>query len=393
MSHNPAQSRGAIKAFHHEINYALRKLRGNAPAMAAILAPYTSQLQMMLIQAAPSILPKPAANWPDGRKKTQDQVQHSSMDATCTVAAQGLPDQPKHSTGDANHLLKAQDSDETTMPMQRDVQSCSDTETWGSASPHRRHSRKPRCGRRAKAGLHAKNFEHCSRAASMENNVGVGSASSWNITLEALIETLDESLDDNRPCMVNAGSSSEDSGEDSVVDVGSESLEEIMPTPLDSGTCFAIEVCKGRQEPLGISLEQHAEAIVVSRIFASGAIARSRSRDTSLPNIAEGDLLLSVNGATDMDSIMSGIFSSTSLKIECMRGPYIPPTPSAVLRASVSETQRDDAEVEYEVLQRTSHSEHVCETDLAEARTAAAAMERHDLSKLIAERLARSKRS
>ena len=40
-----------------------------------------------------------------------------------------------------------------------------------------------------------------------------------------------------------------------------------------------------------------------------------------MAEIQDGDVLVSVNGATDMESIMAVIFKSTELQIECKRGP------------------------------------------------------------------------
>ena len=65
-----------------------------------------------------------------------------------------------------------------------------------------------------------------------------------------------------------------------------------------------MEVHKHAQEPLGMSLEEHAEAIVNSKIFDSGAIARTKLQDSTVPSLEEGDVLLSVNGAGDMGSII-----------------------------------------------------------------------------------------
>lgn len=405
MSHNPALRRGAIKAFHHEINYAVRKLRGNAPAMACLLEPYTKQLQKMLNQAAPDILPKaPTVQWPDWHKRGH--VQQNRMDAAAEVAAHSVPLPAEVGIPQATRMLKKQETEETALPARSDADSCSDTATWDSAPAARQHSRKPRRGRRAKARLHAQSFEQSSRAAFMEQQgeVGGASASSWNMTLTALIETLDDSLSDCGHCIESVGCSFDEqdahgSGIDSPAD---ELSEEAMPTCLDQGAAFAIEVCKLREEPLGVSLEEHAEAIVVSKVFVVGAIARTKLQDVSAPCIEEGDVLLSINGATDMASMMRIIFRSTNLTIECKRGPCSAVIPRALAAGSLSEDDHSndscrqpmEDEVEYPSLQPEGdqHSERMREMQLVDRRRVAAGIAQDDLSQLIAERIARSKR-
>ena len=166
-------------------------------------------------------------------------------------------------------------------------------------------------------------------------------------------------------------------------------------TSLDYGSPFTISVAKLRQEPLGVSLEDHSGTILVSKVFASGAVARARSQGRFVAKVQDGDVLVSVNGATDMESIMAVIFKSTELQIECKRGPYEVEDPFAPSIRSVC----DNCDLEdscSHVPERAGQFDHVQnlvrETDLTEKRLVAAGIGHHDLSQLIADRLARSRR-
>lgn len=384
------------------MNYAFRKLRGNSPAMAFIVAPYTAQLQKVLVQEAPNILPKPAAHWPDWRKKSD--VREDGVRAARPFPAEDPTSHAEEGGSLAVRVLRKQGTDDTTLPMQSDAQSCSDTETWTSSPSSRRHSRKPRRGRRAKARLHAQHFEDCSRTSYMQQagEAAGGFPSGWNVTLGALIESLDASSGDEGIGRDFLGCFSveqdgHDSADDSAADPGNASSEEIVP---NNGSTFVMEVRKRMQEPLGMALEEHADAIVVSKVFSSGAVASTRSQDNILPSIMEGDVVLSVNGATDMESIMSVIFSSTDLRIEYRSGPYTPMQTCVPSVGSAPETgcPEDDCNIVAEGvkgqrdLQQSQHLEHLREMDRADRRIVAAGIGRNDLSQLIAERLARSKR-
>ena len=226
------------------------------------------------------------------------------------------------------------------------------------------------------------------------------------MTLGALIESLHESIGDEAINMDFVGyhapeQEEQDSFVDSTAEPGNTCSEEIDPTSLHNWGLFMMEVHKRAQEPLGMSLEEHAEAIVVSKIFDSGAIARTKLQDSTVPSLEEGDVLLSVNGAGDMGSIMPVIFSATDLHIDCRRGPYKPPHTSAPSGESVLESGRQDEDCNIEAdgsiwdgrLQRTQSSEHLRQMDLADRRMVAAGIGQNSLSELIAERIARSRRN
>ena len=119
-----------------------------------------------------------------------------------------------------------------------------------------------------------------------------------------------------------------------------------------------------------------------------------------MANIKEGDVLVSVNGATDIESIMSNIFSSLTLKLELIRGPHVPKRPSAQCGASTSEkTEPEESRSRVEEckvgdggVESDQHLKKLRDMDLADKRKVTAGMGQGDLSQLIAERLARSRR-
>ena len=96
-----------MNAFYHEVNYAFRKLWGNAPATASILAPSTKQVQTMLIQAAPNILREPASHWPDWCNKVHEQQCH---------CVQGSSPHRTESISHTDRTLKQQETDDATCP-------------------------------------------------------------------------------------------------------------------------------------------------------------------------------------------------------------------------------------------------------------------------------------
>ena len=146
--------------------------------MASVLAPHTQQLQKMLNKASPKILPKPSVHWPHWRKQLHCQRRDKGIDSMFIAP----PTEPEKDCPENNRVLKKQATDETTLPMECDVLSCSGIGTWPSAVSGRQHSRKPRSGRRAKAKLHTENFERCGCMAIAERKFELGAASkgSWN---------------------------------------------------------------------------------------------------------------------------------------------------------------------------------------------------------------------
>ena len=163
MSSNPAFRRGALQAFHHEINYAFRKLRGNAPTVAAALRPHTQQLQKALMEVGGHTLPSPSAHWPPWQSSKKKQLPaKSGADHIAGV----VPEIVAPSVSKPR-VLAQHSTEETAVPTEDGPHSCSDTASWqGSFEEERRkrHSRKPRSGRRAKSRLHNGSFEDCVRS-------------------------------------------------------------------------------------------------------------------------------------------------------------------------------------------------------------------------------------
>ena len=182
-------------------------------------------------------------------------------------------------------------------------------------------------------------------------------------------------------------------------ELGDPSLAECIPLT-DYGSTFTVEVRKQRQEPLGITLEEHDGAIIVRSIFPDGSIARTNSGDNHLATIKQGDILAALNGATDIESIMSQIFASTFLQLDLIRGPFVlrhPSVPSVQARSCSSDIQEDVSCVEGDGARVgnvlcNAQLESLREQDNADRRQISAGIGQQELSQLIADRLARSRR-
>jgi hypothetical protein len=196
-----AVRRGALRAFHHQVGYAMRRLRHGCPVLAGELLPAVHELQKKIVHISPAVAEKGCdCRWPPWRRPTTETHQHrhpeqelEELQGSVSMAAPLLP-LPKRS-------FQQQDTEETCLNG-GDTQTISETEPWAdgsslldnlSAFSPRRHSRRPRRGRRAKSRRHQ---QECDEQVAMAVRRCDGpSADFWSRSMATLMEFMEEDLD------------------------------------------------------------------------------------------------------------------------------------------------------------------------------------------------------
>ena len=327
MSSNPAFRRGAIQAFHHEINYAFRKLRGNAPAAAIALAPHKRQLHQALVEVSPHMLLKPSANWPPWKSRSGE-----SSRATDDATSAGSRASMQVAIVDHCRMLKECFAEETVLPQDGDLRSCSDTESWPSCDDvsRKRHSRKPRCGRRAKARQRQDDMEMAMRSAEAESSFEhiAGGSGGWGATLGAIVEALGEDLEDSRRFLPGnlSGDAGAMSSEGSVED--HEDVDDERPLcskdeeklSCDLGSNFAVELHKRTGGALGMALVEQDGVIIVNGVY-EGPLQQWNEVCSKQAAVRVGDVLSTANGFSDISAIMSQCQRPGPIVLGMIRGP------------------------------------------------------------------------
>ena len=156
-------SREALRAFHHQIGFAYRRLKQGSPALAAMLRPATRTLQTGIRDCGHSVAPGGQAKWPPWEKSTRCSQQRKCCKQIDVQSSMADPCQMNTHTihvGSNHKVLKQHDTNETDIPAAEDDDAISLTESWADSSvsagalsaKRRTYSRKPRAGTRGSSG-------------------------------------------------------------------------------------------------------------------------------------------------------------------------------------------------------------------------------------------------
>ena len=192
-----AVRRGALRAFHHQIGYAVRRLRHGCPVMAGELLPTVHELQKKIVQISPRVADGGCeVKWPPWRQNKLKQLrqQHQpQQEVECNFLGAEADDNIV-----TKRALQQHDTDETCFT-EGGGDIISDTETWAdgaslldvlSAASQRHHSRRPRTSRRARSRAHQQEFvEQVALAARGSDAANVAT---WSQSMVALLECLEE---------------------------------------------------------------------------------------------------------------------------------------------------------------------------------------------------------
>jgi hypothetical protein len=93
-----AFSRGALRAFHHQLGFACRRLRHGCPTIADELLPATQELQKKIVQFSHRIPNKGnSCKWPPWRQHKQEQQQQRK--AMADLGSMPIPEEMGHDHG------------------------------------------------------------------------------------------------------------------------------------------------------------------------------------------------------------------------------------------------------------------------------------------------------
>ena len=295
-----AMRRGALRAFHHQVGYATRRLLQSCPVMSKKLLPTVRTLQVKVKELSPVAAENGCeVKWPTWSGSVD-------CEARSTVTKRRLQ---QHDTG-------------TTCATEDDVQTISATESWvdgsvlldnlsNSSRSHRRHSRRPRTGRRSKSRLHQLEFTQQTQLVSRES--AFASDSVGQQQLSALLECLEEDLhldsfgDDHRSlhgATEDAPLARQDEDEAALRADGDaeRDMASAMQLPTDVDTLpevFSVTVIKPRGVTLGVSLQQQNSGLLVEQVLPDGVVALWNSQCRSERQVVARDRIVSVNGSTD----------------------------------------------------------------------------------------------
>ena len=294
---------------------------------------------------------------------------------------------------------------DTTCFTQDEFSVISETDSWtdgtvlldspGAAS-NRRHSRRPRVGRRAKSRKHQEEYVQQSSLAARES---FGTAvDPWPQSLATLLECLEEDLTsnicDSGPCMAFGdplSSAREEHGSSNVSsgDV-SNSAEVVEET-------FSVRVIKPDRVSMGLSLQQHGEphreGLLIERVLPGGVVELWNAKCPESTKVAQYGKIVSINGFTDAERMLEACRSNGKLALQLLRGPFSeeafdePQAPAQPQEHNViqqEESEKDDEEEEDEAKAKQKSAQEEERKQLVLSSGAA------DIQRLLAERFARS---
>ena len=185
-----ASHRGAVQVFHNQIGFALRRLKRGHKSLAAEILPATRELRQKVSTILSQDFDLGAnARWPPWRGQP-----HFNQRLQPLVSNPGEVPCKKRQ-------LEVHASDTTMLP----EESCSETEQWSDTAslsssapasgpvPRRRHTKRPRRGRRAKSRAHSQMFAEISSRVSIDDGSS-GHEAVWASGLGSLLECMEENL-------------------------------------------------------------------------------------------------------------------------------------------------------------------------------------------------------
>lgn len=395
--------RGALRAFHHQVGYAARRLRQSCPVMCLKVLPAVQKLQLKVKELAPAADENGCdVKWPAW---------------CCSGDRETCPTVTKR-------ILQQHDTS-TTAATEGDVQTISETESWVDGSillgnlsnctvSRRHHSRKPRTSRRSKSRLHQ--FE-CAQQVSMaahESRSALGDAGHQQLSV--LLECLEEDLhldgygddcynvchaaEDACPSQQedDAAALSSDLNADSDAESGAAPGINLTRDAAIAHDCFTVKIIKPQGVSLGLSLQQQASGLLVERVLLDGVVALWNSKSKVTQQVATYDKIVSVNGSTDSEQMLSYCSASGSLTLEVLRGPFEeevaclhPPCPVLDPLNDLEQLQPSEEHVRTTAAENDRYrSEQV---KLKEERQLAMSSGAEDVQRLLAARLERSRLS
>ena len=337
-------SRGALRAFHHQIGFAFRRLKHSSPAFASTLLPAIRSVQTGIDECAPQVARGGHAMWPPwrgkkrSRQQQQQQPQQLSTDSTTVLF-------PNGSLGQlgmvwSSRALKQHNTDETGVPQEEDDEVISLTETWDDSvvsvdacSKTRKHSRKPRVGRRAKARTHLERFYHeHARASIAAVNESSGLAPMGFLT--ALIEGMEQDVEEDHAGLpALGGSQSQDIQSDvdqTIMTPAATSEAEGAGADL-AGTGgieafamepFEVKFLKRAGTSLGVAFNILWDGLLVTWVGEEGLVGMwNRGCDVEL-QVRSGDKVISSNGNYDPESMIEGFSRLGPHRLQVLRGPF-----------------------------------------------------------------------
>ena len=314
--------RGALRAFHHQVGYAVRRLRQGCPVLSVKLLPAVRALQHKIVEVSP-IVPEESCSvkWPPWGRKFEELPEHPN-------GTSATPESVDQSMSMTKRALRQHDTDTTCATGADDV--VSDTEAWTDGSSfmgdfsiacHLQHSRKPRKGRRAKSKLHQLAFAE--QVAMAARECSASSGSSWNQPMATLLECLEEEFAAEH-CMFQKLPSDEDAEADSSMShesVISQNAFALESVPMAERT-FMVEMVKPSGTSLGLSLQEYEEDLLIERVLPGGAVdVWNSQREVGYP-VSNLDRILRINGITGSQRMLDACRSSGQLVLEILKGPF-----------------------------------------------------------------------
>ena len=364
--------RGAVMAFHNRIGYAFRQFKREHRQLAAEVLSASKELRQKVSHV---IAENPPAridtSWPRWKgKKTNNET---------TIL------ESPHVGSTTRRKLEVHNSDSTTAP----EDSCSVTEAWSdSSSLHgslcsRRHSRKPRRGRRAKARAHSKLFEDTKSQGFQLESPALGE-SRWTGTLGTLSECMEEDIyGDCSDIFEGIAHPGVDRGLQLDAKIDADDPKKANP----DGTHFEVRLCKSDMVSMGLSIHETAEgdALHISSVLADGLVDSWNAKCSEDSRIHDGDRIVRINACSNFQDMMGEIMKTGDNVLEVIRGPF--PTPQVVAAGCPQASPRSMEQVAFPVNPTPPYKrpciEHAFDDDMSKG----------DLQTLLARRLAESRSS
>ena len=315
--------------------------------MAATLLPAIRSVRTGIQECGPRVSSGHAnAKWPPwkGTKRSRHQQQHqpqqlrsnTSVERSASACLAQLD-------GDwLGRTLKQHDTNETGMP-QEDDEVISLTETWADSAANegvskstKKHSRKPRTGRRAKARARLEEF-YCQRAC-VANSVGNESSSLAPLGfLTALIEGMEEdSLEDHAQLLARGGSHVDsvpkDTDENSVSSCGQseEASDADLVVPQNAANSiqpFEVRLFKRTGASLGVAFNIVRDGLLVSWVGDEGLAGIWNGICDVEMQLRNGDKVIGSNGSSDPKLMLESFSRLGAHRLQVLRGPFDPELP------------------------------------------------------------------
>jgi len=301
---------------------------------------------------------------------------------------------------------------------QEDDEVISLTETWADSAANegvskstKKHSRKPRTGRRAKARARLEEF-YCQRACVANSVVNESSNLAPLGFLTALIEGMEEdSLEDHAQLLARGGSHVDsvpkDTDENSVSSCGQseEASDADLVVPQNAANSiqpFEVRLFKRTGASLGVAFNIVRDGLLVSWVGDEGLAGIWNGICDVEMQLRNGDKVIGSNGSSDPKLMLESFSRLGAHRLQVLRGPFDPELPETqmppayqaggltsqqgALEHGPTREQREESE-----RARQAEASIKEETKEAEARQLLHAGP-GDLQKMLAERLARSQR-